>query len=405
MFVAAGAGALYHRLGQQQQQQRAAWSEPASSATSSPKVRVPVAEMQRLIRAALARQGHRDQKDIDCVTDVLLFAELRGNNQGIVKLIAGDLRPHPLLQPSTRVVHRTDISAKLDGGQKIGMRCVRDALDEAYAIASKSGGVAVVGCSGYSSATGALGYWAREASRRGYIAVVMSMCPEMVAPHGKADAVFGTNPIALGFPRGTPDAEPLVLDMATSSAAWYEVVRAAALGRKLPSKLGLTADGQPTDEPAAILQGGALQSFDYGHKGSHLALFVELLAGAWTGAAMSDKKTAQNWGSVVVLMHPSLLLEGGAGAGNGAGAGAGAGAELDARVDELCARIASARPAPGWAAGQVFLPGQRGDEQERAALREGAVLVEAALWPRLLEAAGEAGGGKVEWREGGGDTD
>ena len=43
------------------------------------------------------------------------------------------------------------------------------------------------------------------------------------------------------------------------------------------------------------------------HKGSALALLVELLAGAAVGAAVEDKMSEKNWGNLVVAVDPALL--------------------------------------------------------------------------------------------------
>jgi len=315
-----------------------------------------------------------------------MYAETRSNNQGVMKLLAGDLKPHPMQRDGpSKVVHSTLVSALLDGGQRNGMVCLQQAVDTAIKIADTTGsGVAVVGISQYSSASGALGYWSRRAAQRGYICLVMSVCPEMVAPHGSSEAIFGTNPISIGFPMETHGGcRPLVLDMATSSCAWYEVVRAHALGNTLPAPLGLNPLGQPTSNPSEILSGGALRSFDLSYKGSHLGLFVELLAGAWTGAAVEDKWKAQNWGSVVILLHPDLLLpplnttDGGSNK-----------SVLEARrrllqdrVIALCDRVLGARPLTGTTG--PTLPGCAGDERERVALRQGEIIMDRRLLAAL----------------------
>ena len=148
----------------------------------------------------------------------------------------------------------------------------------------------------------------------------MSQCNEMVAPHGSCEPIFGTNPIAIGIPTSvscaplpsctaaaaapssqTPassdaacgemagESVPLVLDMATSAYAWYGVVTAAETNSPIPGDIGYDRDGRETANPAGILLGGCLRSFDRSYKGSHLGLMVELLAGALTGASMTDK--------------------------------------------------------------------------------------------------------------------
>jgi L-2-hydroxycarboxylate dehydrogenase (NAD+) len=87
---------------------------------------------------------------------------------------------------------------------------------------AKEHGVAVVGCTNYSSATGALGVWVKKITEAGLVGIVLcqvqsalplrptsvssspfitdSQCSEMVAPHGSYEPIFGTNPLAIGIP-------------------------------------------------------------------------------------------------------------------------------------------------------------------------------------------------------------
>ena len=81
----------------------------------------------------------------------------------------------------------------------------------------------------------------------------------MVAPHGSSEAVFGTNPIGVGVPA---DGAPLVLDMATSAFAYYALVEHSRANLQVPADVGYSAEGAPTTDPAAILDGGAIRSFD-----------------------------------------------------------------------------------------------------------------------------------------------
>jgi len=53
-------------------------------------------------------------------------------------------------------------------------------------------------------------------ARKGLIGVAMSQSPEYVAPHGTTEAIFGTNPIAVGVPTSE---DPLVMDLSTAAAA------------------------------------------------------------------------------------------------------------------------------------------------------------------------------------------
>jgi len=105
-----------------------------------------------------------------------------------------------------------------------------------------------------------------------------------VVPHGARKPLFGTNPIAFAAPCAEHD--PIVFDMATSAMAHGDVQIAARAGQQLPEGMGVDANGEPTTEPKAILEGGALLPFG-GHKGSALSMMVELLAAALTGGNFS----------------------------------------------------------------------------------------------------------------------
>ncbi|MCF5140507.1 Ldh family oxidoreductase [Pseudomonas edaphica] len=114
------------------------------------------------------------------------------------------------------------------------------------------------------------------------LSVVNSMT--CVVPHGADRPLFGTNPIAFAAPRA--DGPPIVFDLATSAIAHGDVQIAARKGERLPPGMGVDSLGQPTQDPKAILEGGALLPFG-GHKGSALSMMVELLAAALTGGNFS----------------------------------------------------------------------------------------------------------------------
>ncbi|WP_213881584.1 Ldh family oxidoreductase [Pseudomonas sp. dw_358] len=114
------------------------------------------------------------------------------------------------------------------------------------------------------------------------LSVVNSMT--CVVPQGASKPLFGTNPIAFAAPCAGTD--PVVFDMATSAMAHGDVQIAAREGHNVPAGTGVDRDGQPTLDPQAILDGGALLPFG-GHKGSALSMMVELLSAALTGGHFS----------------------------------------------------------------------------------------------------------------------
>lgn len=121
-------------------------------------------------------------------------------------------------------------------------------------------------------------------AREGLVALTVVNSMTCVVPHGAQRPVFGTNPIAFAAPCAGRD--PIVFDMATSALAHGDVQIAARDGHEVPLGTGVDSAGQPTQDPQAILDGGALLPFG-GHKGSALSMMVELLAAALTGGNFS----------------------------------------------------------------------------------------------------------------------
>lgn len=121
-------------------------------------------------------------------------------------------------------------------------------------------------------------------ANEGLVAMAFTTYKPAVVPAGAKQALFGTNPMCFGWPRG--DQPPLVFDQASASMARGEVMIAARDGHSLPIGVGIDADGSPTTEPAKILDGGALLPFG-GHKGSAIALMIELLVAGLTGQDFS----------------------------------------------------------------------------------------------------------------------
>ncbi|MBV4458196.1 Ldh family oxidoreductase [Pseudomonas sp. COR58] len=198
------------------------------------------------------------------------------------------------------------------------------------------------------------------------LSVVNSMT--CVVPHGADRPLFGTNPIAFAAPRA--DGAPIVFDLATSAIAHGDVQIAARQGEKLPAGMGVDSLGQPTQDPKAILGGGALLPFG-GHKGSALSMMVELLAAALTGGNFSFEFDWSNhpgaktpWtGQLLIVIDP----------------GKAAGQSFVERSQELVRQM--------HGVGLKRLPGDRRHLQRARSLSEGIVL-DGATMAQLRELAG-----------------
>jgi hypothetical protein len=93
---------------------------------------------------------------ICAMVQVLMWAQLRGNSQNLVKVVSGGL-PRAINERPPAIVHDTTLSARIDGGNTFGMLVMRLAVETALRKACAGGGMAIVGTSNTASGTGALG--------------------------------------------------------------------------------------------------------------------------------------------------------------------------------------------------------------------------------------------------------
>lgn len=119
-------------------------------------------------------------------------------------------------------------------------------------------------------------------AQAGMVGLAFGNSPAAMPAAGGKRPLFGTNPIAAIFPRR--DGAPLAIDLSLSEVARGKLMVAAKEGKAIPLGWALDAEGQPTTDPKAGLEGSMLPMG--GTKGAMLALIVELLACALTGAAM-----------------------------------------------------------------------------------------------------------------------
>jgi (2R)-3-sulfolactate dehydrogenase (NADP+) len=127
---------------------------------------------------------------------------------------------------------------------------------------------------------GAGAYHLEAVGEAGLVGLAFSNAPGAMPAWGGTRALFGTNPIAAVFPRA--HAAPLMIDLSLSQVARGKVMVAAREGRPIPEGWATTADGHPTTDARAALDGMMLPFG--GAKGAMLALMVELLAAALSGA-------------------------------------------------------------------------------------------------------------------------
>jgi LDH2 family malate/lactate/ureidoglycolate dehydrogenase len=200
----------------------------------------------------------------------------------------------------------------------------------------------------------------------GLVAFACTPSHAWVAPFGGAGPLFGTNPIAFGWPR--PGGDPFVFDFATSMVARGEIELRRREGRVIPEGWAIDRKGHATTDAAAALD-GAMLTFG-GHKGSALAAMVELIAGPLIGEMTSAESLAADGGAGASPLGGELVI-----AIDPAGFLGPAAADHAARAETLFESM------QGMGA---RLPSQRRFEARRRSLAEG-VVVPAPLY-RDIEA-------------------
>ena len=127
-------------------------------------------------------------------------------------------------------------------------------------------------------------YYTGYAAKHGMIGFAVANANAWVAPIGGREKKLGTNPLSISVP-GKKDV--FLLDMATSEAAQGKVVVAEKKGVQVPFGWGVDSEGKPTQDPSAILHGGALLAFG-GAKGYGICLLIEILCAALAGGTRSN---------------------------------------------------------------------------------------------------------------------
>ena len=145
----------------------------------------------------------------------------------------------------------------------------------------------------------------------GLVGLAFGNSPAAMPTAGGRHPIFGTNPIAATFPR--KDGAPLTVDLSLSEVARGKVMMAAKEGKAIPLGWALDRDGNPTTDAKAALTGSMLALG--GTKGAMLALVVELLVCALTGAAFgfeadtffADEGNQPNLGQAFMTIDPDAL--------------------------------------------------------------------------------------------------
>jgi L-2-hydroxycarboxylate dehydrogenase (NAD+) len=204
-------------------------------------------------------------------------------------------------------------------------------------------------------------------------------------PWGGLDVLLSTNPIAAAIPAG--EEQPIVLDMATTVAAYGKVKTKALRGEMMPEGWMIDRAGKPLTDPKRADEGMLLPlgGMEAGYKGYGLATIIGLLAGTLGGAAMGkevidfnqDDDSVTNTGQAIAAINIAAFGEV---------------AVFKAAVDTLVRDFRGSERIPG--VDRILVPGERSQQTRATRTRDG-IPIAPALMRGLDQVADELGIAKL----------
>ena len=258
----------------------------------SPNHRVSFDQLRQFIAAAMTRLG-LPQADAAVVGGLMAQADLQGSDgHGVIRLAAYARRIRAggiNLQPKIKVVQERAGLALLDGDNGMGHLVMQRAAEMAIEKA-RTCGIGWVG-SRSSNHAGPASLYARMPLAHDMIGLYFAVGnANHLPPWGGLDMLLSTNPLAVAVPAGKEP--PVVLDMATTVAAYGKVKAKAQRGEQMPVGWMIDRLGQPLTAPKRAGKGFMMPIG--GYQGHDLSLHVGLLAGPPDGTALGRGVRACN---------------------------------------------------------------------------------------------------------------
>jgi L-2-hydroxycarboxylate dehydrogenase (NAD+) len=287
---------------------------PGMSPTEEARARYPALQLRDFTTRVLETVG-LPASDAERVAELMVLADLRGaEGHGIFRLPqyvrrirAGGVN----VRPTLRLLQDNPSSAIVDGDNGMGhlvmTRVAHVAIEKADAT-----GVAWVGAR-MSNHAGPAGLYAEMPLARDMVGLYLAVASaNHMPPWGGVESILGTNPLAIAVPAGREP--PIVLDMATTVAAYGKVKTYNLAGKTMPVGWMINRRGEPITDPRRAHEGFLLPIG--GHKGSGLAIVIGLLAGTLNGALFgracidfnADDSTPTNTGHVLLALKVANFM-------------------------------------------------------------------------------------------------
>lgn len=311
--------------------------------------------------------------DARTVAHLMAEADLQGSDghgifrlpQYVRRIRAGGINPKPRI----RIERERAATALVHGDNGMGHLVMKHAAEVAIEKA-RSAGSAWVGAR-WSNHAGPASLYAKMPMRAGMIGQYLAVGnANHLPPWGGVEMLLSTNPIAVAIP--ALEEPPIVLDMATTVAAFGKVKTKAQRGETMPEGWMVDRDGKPLTDPRRMNEGFLLPlgGHEGGYKGYGMALVFGILAGTLNGAAMgrevidfnADDASATNTGQAILAIDIEAFGEK---------------AQFLKSVDALSRDIRGSERMKGFE--RIFLPGEQSHLKQQQNLREGIAIPDALL--------------------------
>jgi L-2-hydroxycarboxylate dehydrogenase (NAD+) len=288
------------------------------------------------------------------------------------------------VRPNIRVLREQASTALLHGDNGMGHLVMKRAAEIAIEKA-RTTGIAWVN-SQYSNHAGPASLYASMPLAHDMIGLYFAVGnANHLPPWGGLDMLLSTNPIAAAIPAGSEN--PVILDMATTVAAYGKVKAKALRGEMMPVGWMIDREGKPLTDPKRADEGMLLPlgGMEAGYKGFGLALIIGLLAGTLGGAAMGrdvidfnhDDDSVTNTGQAIAAINIAAF---------------GDVATFKASVDALVRDLRNSERMPGVE--RITVPGERSQATRETRRRDG-IPIPPALMRGLDQVADDLGMAKL----------
>jgi LDH2 family malate/lactate/ureidoglycolate dehydrogenase len=276
---------------------------------------VTVKQLEQFIQRCLTAVG-MSERNARITAELMSEADLNGSDghgvfrlpQYVKRIRSGGIN----VAPNIRVATDKGAMALVNGDDAMGHLVMRYATDLAIEKAAEQG-VGWVGVQ-HSNHAGPAALYAKMPMQRDMIGIYVAVgSANHLPPWGGTELLLSTNPIAVGVP--AYEEPPIVLDMATTVAAYGKVKTAAQRGEQMPEGWMMDKFGKPLTDPARAAEGFLLPIG--GAKGYGLALVFGLLAGTLNGAAFgrevvdfnADSRSSTNTGQFIVALSIEAFMD------------------------------------------------------------------------------------------------